>query len=100
MLYAASGDNTRTAIAPQVWNVGGTLIASFMTNEDTDDAESDGAEMKVISSTNGAKTWSDSVVTGTHAHWPGLFSQDKTHFLALYGKDGVGSVSQSYKLIY
>ena len=98
-LYTARGDNTRTAIAPQVLNVGGTLVASFMTNEDTTNAESDGAQMKVITSVDGGKTWGNSVVTGTQAHWPGLFNKDQTHFLALYNKDGVGVVSQSYALV-
>lgn len=74
-------------------------MTSFMTNEDTSDANSDGAQMKVITSTNGGVSWGASVVTGTTAHWPGLYGRDSTHFLALYGKDGSGVVSQSYTLV-
>jgi hypothetical protein len=96
-LYTAK--NNGEAIAPQVVSVGGTLVVSFMTDESTGGNGADGAQMKVITSTNGGKTWSGSVVTGEVAsHWPGLFAQDSTHFLALYSKNGVGAVSQLYQL--
>ncbi|KAI1811661.1 glycoside hydrolase family 93 protein [Poronia punctata] len=97
-LYTAA--NNGEATAPQVVNVGGTLVASFMTDESTGSNGSDGAQMKVITSTNGGKTWSASVVTGDVAsHWPGLFARDSTHFLALYSKNGLGAVSQLYQLV-
>ena len=97
-LYTAG--NGGIAGAPQVYNVWGTLVASFMTNEDVAGTNGyDGAQMKVISSTDGAKTWSGGVVTGEAAsHWPGLFNRDPTHFLALYSKDGSGLVTQLYEL--
>ncbi|KAI0404676.1 glycoside hydrolase family 93 protein [Xylaria palmicola] len=96
-LYTAA--NNREAIAPQISNVGGTLVVSFMTDESVGTAGADGAQMKVVTSTNGGATWGGSVVTGEVAsHWPGLFARDATHFLALYSKDGLGAVSQLYQL--
>ncbi|KAI8951942.1 glycoside hydrolase family 93 protein [Xylaria longipes] len=96
-LYTAA--NGGQAIAPQICNVGGTLVASFMTDESVGATGADGAQMKVITSTTGGKTWGAGVVTGEVAsHWPGLFARDSTHFLALYSKDGLGAVSQLYQL--
>ncbi|KAI0430438.1 glycoside hydrolase family 93 protein [Xylaria sp. FL1042] len=96
-LYTAA--NNGQAIAPQICNAGGTLVASFMTDESVGSNGADGAQMKVITSTNGGATWSAAVVTGEVAsHWPGLFARDSTHFLALYSKDGLGAVSQLYQL--
>ncbi|KAI1277639.1 glycoside hydrolase family 93 protein [Xylaria sp. FL0933] len=96
-LYTAA--NNGQAIAPQICNVGGTLVASFMTDESVGSNGADGAQMKVVTSTTGGATWSAAVVTGEVAsHWPGLFARDSTHFLALYSKDGLGAVSQLYQL--
>ncbi|KAF9876514.1 bnr asp-box repeat domain protein [Colletotrichum karsti] len=100
-LYTAA--NGKLSGAPQVYNVGGTLVASFMTNEDYDKGNNNGynfGQMKVVTSTNGGKSWSGSVVTGeAEAHWPGIFNLDSTHFLALYAREGVGAVSQLYELV-
>ncbi|KAK4081318.1 CAZyme family GH93 [Trichoderma aggressivum f. europaeum] len=100
-LYTAR--NGKNAGAPQVVNVGGTLVTSFMTNEDVDGIGPngiDGAQMKVVTSTNGGSTWSGATVTGNaSSHWPGLYTLDQTHFLALYSKDGLGVVSQEYQLV-
>ncbi|EXF77469.1 hypothetical protein CFIO01_10949 [Colletotrichum fioriniae PJ7] len=98
-LYTAR--NGRMSGAPQVYNVWGTLVASFMTNEDVEGADGyNFGEMKVITSVDHGKTWSGSVVTGpAQAHWPGLFNRDPTHFLALYSREGVGAVSQLYELV-
>ncbi|CAG9941630.1 unnamed protein product [Clonostachys rosea f. rosea IK726] len=97
-LYTAR--NGGIAGAPQVYNVWGTLVASFMTNEDRAGTNGyDGAQMKVITSTDGARSWSAGTVTGEVAsHWPGVFNVDPTHFLALYSKDGLGIVTQRYEL--
>jgi photosystem II stability/assembly factor-like uncharacterized protein len=55
--------------------------------------------MKVIISTDGGTTWSNSFVTGpAPAHWPGIFNLDPDHFMALYSRDGQGPVSQIYTL--
>lgn len=98
-LYTAK--NAKESGAPQVYNVWGTLVASFMTNEDVDNGQGyNFAQMKVITSVDGGKTWGASVVTGeAPAHWPGLFNRDATHFLALYARDGLGAVSQLYELV-
>ncbi|KAI0904661.1 glycoside hydrolase family 93 protein [Ustulina deusta] len=94
-LYTAA--NNGQAIAPQICNVGGTLVVSFMTDESVGSTGADGAQMKVVTSTTRGATWSSAVVTGEVAsHWPGLFTRDSTHFLALYSRDGLGAVSQVY----
>jgi Neuraminidase (sialidase) len=88
--------------APQVVNVGGTLVVSFMSTEATSQSNNvdDDGEMRVVTSTDGGQTWSGSVVTGAApAHWPGLYVVDDTHFLALYAEDGSGAVSQLYGLV-
>ena len=98
-VYTAADGHT--AGAPQAYNVWGTLVVSFMTDEDHADLSSyNGGDMKVITSTDGAATWSDSFVTGpAPAHWPGLFNLDENHFLALYSTDtGYGAVSQKVQL--
>lgn len=47
------------------YNVWGTLVASFMTKEDVDGTSGyDGAQMKVIMSTDGGKTRSAGIATG------------------------------------
>lgn len=71
-----------------------------MTNNDVDGTNGyDGAQMQVITSTDGGRNWSGAVTTGDKAsHWPGLFNRDPNHFLALYSKDGLGAVSQLYEL--
>ncbi|KAJ2987536.1 hypothetical protein NUW58_g4452 [Xylaria curta] len=96
-LYTAA--NNKEATAPQICNVGGTLVVGFMTNESAGGNVPDGAQMKVITSTDGGRTWGLGVVTGEVAsHWPGVFARDSAHFLALYSKDGLGAVSQVYRL--
>lgn len=97
-LYTAA--NGGQAIAPQVINVGGTLVASFMTDESIGATGADGSQMKVVTSTNGGQSWGRSVVTGDVAsHWAGLFTRDSSTFLALYSKDGLGAVSQINQLV-
>lgn len=60
----------------------------------------DGAQMKVVTSIDGGQTWGPATVTGdARSHWPGLYTLNQTHFLALYSKDGLGAVSQHYQLI-
>ncbi|KAI1653908.1 glycoside hydrolase family 93 protein [Daldinia decipiens] len=92
-------ENTESGVF-SVCNVWGTLVASFMTNEDVEGTSGyDSAQMKVIASVDGGKTWSGSVVTGEAAsHWPGVFNRDARYFSALYSKDGLGDVSQLYEL--
>jgi hypothetical protein len=96
-LYTAQ--TGKTAGAPYVINVGGKLVASFMTNEGTSVPQLDGGQMKAVSSADGGKTWSSAVVVGpTGSHWEGAYGLDGTYFLALYSFNGVGLVSQKYSV--
>ena len=70
-----------------------------MTDESVGSTGADGAQMKVVTSTNGGVTWSTAVVTGEVAsHGPGLFARDSEHFLVLYSRDAYGAGSQLYQL--
>ena len=74
-------------------------MADFMTTEGGGGPGVDGGEMKVVTSSDKGKSWSASTVIGPlGSHWPGLFTLDSTHFLALYSLNSVGLVSQPYKL--
>ncbi|PNY23700.1 Uncharacterized protein TCAP_06358 [Tolypocladium capitatum] len=96
-LYTAA--NGRDAGAPDVINVGGQLVASFMTNENSNTPSLDGGQMKVVVSNNGGSSWSGPTVTGdVGSHWGGLYSIDSSQFLALYSFDRAGLVSQKYHL--
>jgi hypothetical protein len=96
-VYTANGHG-KEAGAPQTANVGGTLVVSFMTNQDTPTPRLDGGQMRVVTSVDSGQTWSpDAIVTGmTGSHWAGIFAMDSTTFLALYSRDGMGAVSQLY----
>ncbi|KAF2137755.1 glycoside hydrolase family 93 protein [Aplosporella prunicola CBS 121167] len=74
--------------APQVTNVGGTLVVSFQTNEDGDYA------VKVVTSKDG-KNWGDktTVMTAT-SKWAGLLTLDDSSFLVMAGHNGVASAQK------
>ena len=96
-IYTAA--NRREAGAPSVINVGGTLVVDFMTNENTNTPHLDGGQMKVVTSTDGGKSWGGATVTGgTGSHWPGMFALNNDEFLALYSQNGHGLVSQKYRV--
>ncbi|KAH8692805.1 glycoside hydrolase family 93 protein [Talaromyces proteolyticus] len=97
-LYTAA--NGADAGAPQIINVGGTIVADFMTNEDGGQSTTvDSGEMKVITSTGEGQTWSMPTITGNlGSHWPGMYVIDSSHFLALYSLDNVGLITQEYQL--
>lgn len=88
--------------APQVYLVGDTLVTSFLTNEGTDLPKIDGAYTKVVVSKDSGKTWTETgkaeTVAGTGSHWPGLYSLNGTHFLALYSTDEMGAVSHLHSV--
>lgn len=91
---------TSTAQAPAIINVGGTLVASFMTNEDTPsdtDGDADGGSFKIVTSSASSSdiVWGNKATISTEAHWPGLHDVDNGNFLALYG-DSTGVVSREY----
>ncbi|KAJ4392202.1 hypothetical protein N0V93_005827 [Gnomoniopsis smithogilvyi] len=88
-----------TAQAPAIINVGGTLVVSFITNEDTPtdtSGDADGGTVKVITSLNTNIVWADKTSISTGAHWPGLYSLGSSDFLVLYGSDTVGVASREY----
>ncbi|KAK4165600.1 glycoside hydrolase family 93 protein [Cladorrhinum sp. PSN259] len=109
LIYAAHAK--KNAGAPGIINVGGTLVASFMTNEAERTPGIDGGELKFIVSVDGGKTWSSNgaaksqdwgaafTVAGGGVHWPGLCALNGTHFLALYSRDGLGAVSQMCRVV-
>lgn len=89
--------NNLEAGSPQIVNVGGTLVVSFMSNEAGSGPGVDGGEMKVVTSTDGGATWSeDVVISGLGSHWPGMHVLDDSTFLALYSFDGTGLVSHKH----
>ncbi|KAI4125769.1 MAG: hypothetical protein LQ338_004086 [Usnochroma carphineum] len=76
-IYTPSSPNT-SAGAPQVVNVGGTLVVSFMTNEDQQlsapsNSYTDHTSVKVITSGDLGKTFGNKVTVGApQSVWPGL----------------------------
>ncbi|KAI9811168.1 MAG: hypothetical protein M1827_005619 [Pycnora praestabilis] len=90
-VYTPTGTNNNAG-SPQVINVGGTLVVSFMTDEDTQLHDwTSGANAKTVTSGDGGQTWGDKTIVGQQqANWPGLFDMgDGTNFLALYDRNGV-----------
>lgn len=81
-------DEERQASAPAgVVNVGGTLVAGFMTNEGTNSSGTVPGDFKVVSSVDDGETWSESVLIAREAIWPGLYSLGRDRFLAMYSFD-------------
>lgn len=81
-------DEERQASAPAgVVNVGGTLVAGFMTNEGTNSSGTVPGDFKVVSSVDDGETWSESVLIAREAIWPGLYSLGGDRFLAIYSFD-------------
>lgn len=88
-----------TAQAPAVINVGGNMVVSFITNEDTpSDAsgDADGGTVKVVTSSSTGLVWGGKTAIATGAHWPGLYDLDGSDFLVLYGSDEVGVASREF----
>ena len=94
VIYKPVKPNT-SAGAPQILNVGGTLVVSFITNED--DTLSAPApnyalrtSVKLITSCDGGKTWGHKLVVGKpHSVWPGLVGLDSKNFLVVFDNGGV-----------
>ncbi len=96
-IYNPSSPNT-SAGAPQVINVGGTLVVSFMTNEDQQlqtpsGSYTDSTAAKVITSGDLGLTWGNKVTVGTpQSSWPGLLDLGaKGQFLYLLDRAGAKS---------
>ncbi|KAL8654855.1 MAG: hypothetical protein Q9210_001242 [Variospora velana] len=97
IIYEPSLPNT-SAGAAQVINVGGTLVVSFMTNEDErlsapSSSYTDRTAVKVITSGDMGRTWGNKVTVGAvQSSWPGLLDLgDGTRFLYLMDRAGVKS---------
>ncbi|GJN67805.1 hypothetical protein PLICBS_001847 [Purpureocillium lilacinum] len=90
--------NNLQAGAPWVINVGGTLVVSFMTNEDTPEMPNvDGGELKIVTSKDLGKTWSSPVVVGKKgSHWPGIMALNDKEFLVTWSQDGSGMLAQKF----
>ncbi|KAL8924273.1 MAG: hypothetical protein Q9172_002746 [Xanthocarpia lactea] len=96
-IYNPSSPNT-SAGAPQIINVGGTLVVSFMTNEDQQlqtpsGSYTDNTAAKVITSGDLGRTWGNKVTVGTpQSSWPGLLDLGaKGQFLYLLDRAGAKS---------
>lgn len=72
-VYTPTGTNNNAG-APQVVNVGGTLVVSFMTDEDTQlHRWIEGSSAKVVVSTDGGRNWGNSIIVGAvQSNWPGM----------------------------
>jgi len=97
LVYASTGSGN-SAGAPQIVNVGGTMVVSFMTSEDANLGSGGGAytshtAAKVVSSSDGGKTWGNKITTSPEqSNWPGLVVVDSKNFLAL--SDHAGAKAQ------
>lgn len=97
-IYNPSSPNT-SAGAPQVINVGGTLVVSFMTNEDQrlsapSNSYMDRTAVKVITSGDQGRTWGNKVMVGAEqSSWPGMMDLDGGGRF-LYLMDRAGAKSQ------
>ncbi|POS71259.1 hypothetical protein DHEL01_v210349 [Diaporthe helianthi] len=81
-------DEEKQASAPAgVINVGGTLVAGFMTNEGTNSSGTVPGDFKVVSSVDDGETWSESLLIASEAIWPGLYALGRDRFLAMYSFD-------------
>ncbi|KAH7102278.1 Sialidase [Auriculariales sp. MPI-PUGE-AT-0066] len=88
----ATEDPKANAGAPQVSFVGGTLVCSFMTDEDKPLGQwAKGAAMKVLTSIDGGGTWTDKTTIFSNepsTYWPGLLTLDNNTFTAMVEQDG------------
>ena len=93
LVYAATGTGN-SAGAPQIVNVGGMLVVSFMTDEDANLGSSGGGytsdtAAKAVMSTDGGNTWGNKITTSPQqSSWPGLIVIDGKSFLALADHGG------------
>ena len=92
LIYASTGTGN-SAGAPQIINVGGSLVVSFQTSEDSGLGETGAytshTAVKIVSSSDGGNTWGNKLtVSPEQSAWPGLMSLDSRSFLALVDHGG------------
>ncbi|KAF2466612.1 uncharacterized protein BDR25DRAFT_317600 [Lindgomyces ingoldianus] len=99
-VFTPDGGANKGAGAPQVWNVWGTLVVSFMTDEDRNsDTGYANCATKIMTSTDGGKTWGNKfTVFSDQANWPGMALLDPSHLLVMAGVNGKGALSQRVQL--
>ncbi|KAL0570430.1 hypothetical protein V5O48_011523 [Marasmius crinis-equi] len=88
-VYTATGSNNNAG-APQVVNVGGNLVVSFMTDEDTSLHDwINGANAKLVVSSDGGSSWSNKItVSAVQSNWPGMVGLDSSQLLYLVDHGG------------
>lgn len=76
--------------SPQIANVGGTLVVTFMTDEDTMQHQwINGASTKLVTSGNGGGSWGNKITVGqAQSNWPGVFAADANNALVMYDNGG------------
>lgn len=94
-VYTPTGADNNAG-APQITNVGGTLVAVFMTDEDTSlhnwSPVPQGADCKIITSGDGGQTWGNKLtVSQVESLWPSLMTLDDSNFLTLADHNGAAS---------
>ncbi|QKX63957.1 uncharacterized protein TRUGW13939_11129 [Talaromyces rugulosus] len=85
-VYAPKGFNAQ---APQVTNVGGTLLCSFQTDEDLSAPDLSTEAGKIVISGDGGATWGNKLTfSPAVSNWGGLLAIDDTSFFALTDHSG------------
>jgi len=97
---SAAAGKTCHAGAPQIANVGGRLVVSFMTDEDGPYGSwPSGASAKMIVSVDKARSWSaPTTVAPSGSMWPGLLALDDDSFLYMYQNSRGTAVASRYSL--
>ena len=94
-VYTPTGTDNNAG-SPQVANVGGTLVASFATDEDTSmhdwSPSPQGADCKVVTSGDGGATWGNKLtISPVQSVWPGLLTLDDSNVLSLADHNGAAT---------
>jgi hypothetical protein len=77
------------AQAPQVTNVGGTLVVSFQTDEDLSSQNQKNEAAKLVTSTDGGSTWGNKLTfSAAVSNWNGLLTLDDTSLFGLSDHSG------------
>jgi len=90
----------KQAGVPQIVNVGGTLVASSMTNEDGPNRPGaiDGAA-KILASMDSKNTWNNKfTLFPPRSNWPGLALLHEDHFNVMDGVSGEGAIGRKIEL--
>ncbi|KAK5069246.1 hypothetical protein LTR70_010476 [Exophiala xenobiotica] len=98
-VYTPKGANTNAG-ATQVYNVGGTLVESFNTDEDkaTPGSYASGATKIIVSSDEGTTWKSKTTVFFQGANWPGE-AVSGSELLVVTGDNGEGAMAQTVSVV-